>query len=94
MKHLKMLGLAAIAALGLMAFVGAGSASATTLFTDKAHTIVYKKGTTIHTTLQPGTSARLGETSGGTIATCLKSTTHGVTENKEESPTRRRENEF
>ncbi|MDQ3726102.1 MAG: hypothetical protein M3335_09510 [Actinomycetota bacterium] len=73
MKYLKMLGLAAIAALGLLAFVGAGTASATTLFTDSAKTIKYPKGTTIHGSLVSGTSARL--TSGGTeIATCTQTT--------------------
>ncbi|MGN6254285.1 MAG: hypothetical protein ACTHO8_04805 [Solirubrobacterales bacterium] len=50
MKYLKMLGLAAIAACALMAFVGAGSASATTLTcTEPAGTkITCPKGTEIH----------------------------------------------
>lgn len=80
MKHLKMLGLAAIAALGLMAFVGAGTASATTLFTDSAKTIAYPVGTVIHSTLKPETSAKLTDTSGNVIATCTKSTTKGKIE--------------
>ncbi len=81
MKYLKMLGLAAIAAMGLMAFVGAGTASATTLFTDSAKTIKYPAGTTIHATLVPGTSAELK--SGSTvIATCTGSTVHGRTSNE------------
>jgi len=78
MKHLKMLGLAAIAALGLMAFVGAGTASATTLATDSAGTIKYAAGTTLHATLETGTSATLTDTSGNTIATCTGSTVHGT----------------
>jgi hypothetical protein len=78
MKYLKMMGLAAIAALGLLAFVGAGTASATTLFTDEAKTIAYPKGTTLHATLAPGSTATL--TSGeNTIATCTGSTVHGTT---------------
>jgi hypothetical protein len=80
MKHLKMLGLAAIAALGLMAFVGAGTASATTLSTDAAGNTHYGPGTVIHSTLKPGTSALLKDTSGGTIATCTESTTKGKLE--------------
>jgi hypothetical protein len=77
MKHLKMLGLAAIAALGLMAFVGAGTASATTLSTDAAGTVKYGVGTEIHSTLKSGTSAILETTSGETIATCTTSTVKG-----------------
>jgi hypothetical protein len=79
MKHLKMLGLAAIAALGLMAFVGAGTASATTLATDAAGTIHYEVGTVIHATLKEGTSAKL-ESGSTTIATCTKSTVQGAIE--------------
>jgi hypothetical protein len=46
MKHLKRLGLAAVAAMALMAFVGAGTASATTL--TGVGGAVLKTGTTIH----------------------------------------------
>ncbi len=77
MKYLKMLGLAAIAAMGLMAFVGASTASATTLFTDEAKKVPYGVGTTIHATLVPGTSAAL-KSGSTTIATCTESTVHGV----------------
>jgi hypothetical protein len=81
MRYLKMLGLAAVAAMGLMAFVGASTASATTLFTDSAHKIAYPKETTIHATLEPGTTAKL--TSGSTtIASCTGSTVHGITLNE------------
>jgi len=78
MKYLKVLGVAAFAATALMAF-GAGTASATTLFTDEAKTIAYPSGTTIHATLVPGTSAKLTNTAGETIATCPKSTVHITT---------------
>jgi hypothetical protein len=46
MRHLKMLGLAAIAALVAMALVGASSASATGLFKNSGHTEAYAKGQT------------------------------------------------
>jgi hypothetical protein len=78
MKHLKMLGLAAIAALGLMAFVGAGTASATTLSTDAAGTVKYGTTTEIHSTLKVGTSALLEKLNGEKIATCTGSTTKGT----------------
>jgi hypothetical protein len=78
MKHLKMLGLAAIAALGLLAFVGAGTASATTLATDSAGTTKYGSGQEIHSTLKTGTSALLEDTFGNPIATCTESTVKGT----------------
>jgi hypothetical protein len=78
MKHLKMMGLAAIAALGLLAFVGAGTASAD-LYTDEAKTIKYPIGTTIESSLVTGKSAVLK--SGSTvIATCTGGSVHGTTE--------------
>jgi hypothetical protein len=84
MKHLKMLGLAAIAALGLMAFVGAGTASATTLCTNTKEeggktvcNVAYGVGTEISSSLKTGTSAILANTSGETIATCNSSSTKG-----------------
>jgi len=81
MKYLKMLGLAAVAAMALMAF-GAGTASATKLCTDSACTTVYAAGTEIKSELVAGTSAAL--TSGGsTIATCTSSGVAGTTSNKE-----------
>jgi hypothetical protein len=76
MKYLKMLGLAAIAALALMAF-GAGTASATKLCTDSACTTLYPEGETLHSVLKKGNIAKL--TSGGsTVAECEESTTHGT----------------
>jgi hypothetical protein len=87
MKYLKMLGLAAIAAMGLMAFVGAGTASAgtTKLCTDSACATVYPKGTKISGSLVTGNSATLK--SGSTvIATCTKSTVEGSTNAESGSP--------
>jgi hypothetical protein len=86
MKHLKMLGLAAIAAMGLMAFIGAGTASATTLFTNSNLTGPYAKGTTIHSTLTTGKSAILTDGSGNTLVTCTESTVKGKTSAESGSP--------
>jgi hypothetical protein len=80
MKHLKMLGLAAIAAMGLMAFVGAGVASAD-LYTNSGKTVKYPTGTTISASLATGKSAALK--SGSTvIATCTAGGVHGTTSNE------------
>jgi hypothetical protein len=78
MKHLKMLGLAAIAAMALMAF-GAGTASATTLFTDSAKTIHYAKGTSVSGSLTTGTSAILTDGNKNELITCTESTVSGKT---------------
>ncbi|MGN6215985.1 MAG: hypothetical protein ACTHN7_03375 [Solirubrobacterales bacterium] len=60
MKYLKMLGLAAVAAAALMAFAGAGSASATVLCHRAETPCLQKwpKGTEIEFTVRPGTKAR------------------------------------
>jgi len=86
MKHVKMLSLAAVAAMALMAFVGAGTASATKLCSanenpcSAAHT--YATGTTITSTLKSGTSAIL-ETFGGLVRdTCTGSEVSGKTSNE------------
>jgi hypothetical protein len=81
MKHLKMLGIAAIAALGLLVFVGAGTASAATLFTSSNKISPYGAGTTISATLATGTSAAL-KSGSTTIATCTSSRVHGTTSNE------------
>jgi hypothetical protein len=90
MKYLKMLGLAAIAAMGLMAFVGAGSASATVLCTttttpscvnSATEVDKYAAGTVIDATLKNGGSATLTSSSGGTIATCTGGTVKGKISN-------------
>jgi hypothetical protein len=74
MKYLKMLGLAAIAAMGLMAF--AGSASATTL---EVGGVAQNKAVTIEATLASGTSAILRDKNGTTNDTCTSSTVKGTT---------------
>lgn len=91
MKYLKMLGLAAIAASALMAFIGAGTASATILCETNvtsgcgnAWDVV--SGSELDFSLESGTSALLKETPfpggfGGTIATCTESTSKGTTSN-------------
>jgi hypothetical protein len=80
MKHLKMLGLAAIAAQGLMAFVGAGTASATTLFTSSNLTGAYASGTEVHSSLS-SKSAILTDGSGNPLVNCTGSTVAGKTTN-------------
>jgi len=78
MKYLKMLGLAAIAAMGLMAFVGAGTASAkegvicsttTTPCSSK-----WAVGTVAHWSLKTATTAKLTDTNGNTLDTCSDAT--------------------
>jgi hypothetical protein len=74
MKYLKMLGLAAVAAMALTAFIGASSASATVLCTTTstpcgAEWHVDK----IQSTLKKGTTAKLHSTGGSLEATCTES---------------------
>lgn len=69
MKYLKILGLAAVAAMALMAF-GAGTASATKLYSTG---VAQPAGTEIVATLKTGTSANLTTTAGATIQTCTGS---------------------
>jgi hypothetical protein len=76
MKYLKMIGLAAVAASALMAFVGASTASATTL---EINGVTQNTSVTITGSLASGTSALLEDTSGFSQNTCKKSHTHGVT---------------
>lgn len=76
MKYLKILGLAAVAAAALMAFVGAGTASATTL---EVKGVTQNQAVTIHATLKAGTSAVLKDSAGSTTDTCTSSTVHGTT---------------
>ncbi len=82
MKFMKVLGLAAIAAAALMAFVGAGTASAapndtvlckTTTLPCTGH---YPVGTTIHAELATGTATLKA---GFATITCKKSTVQGKT---------------
>lgn len=86
MKHLKTLGLAAVAAMALMAVAGAGTASATVLCKTAETTGCgaswdYPAGTTIDASLQPGTSAILEDTFGIHKHTCTESTIKSVTAN-------------
>lgn len=82
MKYLKMFGLAAIAALGLMAFVGSSSASADVLCTTNTTPVcasgwVVKE---IKTSLTPKTSAVLATTAGEELVTCTESSVSGTVE--------------
>jgi hypothetical protein len=76
MKYLKMLGLAAVAAAALMAFVGAGTASATTL---EIGGVAQNSAVTIEATIASGTSAILKDEFGTTTDTCTTSTVKGTT---------------
>lgn len=79
MKHLTALGLSIAAALAAMAFVGAGTASATVLCktttTPCGSRVV--NGTVIDASLIKETSALLTETGGGTLDKCTGSTAKG-----------------
>jgi hypothetical protein len=78
MRHLKMLGLAAIAATALMAFLGAGTASATVICKNNLNTTTcsekYPVGTEGTASLAAGTSMILETTGGSTLDTCTGST--------------------
>ena len=85
MKHLKILGLAAVAGMALVAFLGAGSASATVLcktaVTEGCHAggWAYPAGTEIDMSLEGTTST---STTGGTLLdTCTEGTLRGETTN-------------
>ncbi len=95
MKYVKMLGLAAVAAAALMAFVGAGTASATVLCATEPvangagteHATcpegwAYGAGTVIHAVLDPEQHATLTDGEGNKIITCKKSTVKGKTTNE------------
>jgi hypothetical protein len=80
MKHVKMLALAAVAAGALMAFIGAGTASATVLCSTTAETCptAQKWGAIpLDFSLVKEGSANLTETSGKSIVTCTESTVKG-----------------
>jgi hypothetical protein len=92
MKYVKMLGLAAVAAAALMAFVGAGSASASMLCSEDPASGVCAAGQTwpanteIDFSLVPGSSAHLEETAppngeSETLDTCEESTVKGKVTN-------------
>jgi hypothetical protein len=75
MKYLKMLGLAAVAAMALTAFA-AGTASATTL---EVGGVAQNKSVSIVATIKAGTSAILKDTNNATVDTCTESTVSGKT---------------
>ena len=80
MKYLKMLGLAAVAAMALTALLGAGSASAQTLYkyTTPSANDTIAVGTVLTSTLESGTSALLKDTLGGVNDTCTGSEVKGA----------------
>jgi hypothetical protein len=81
MKYLKMLGLAAIAGAALMAFIGAGTASAAggALCSTATNpcTSRWATPTAMEFSLSSGTSSKLTDTSGNTLDTCTSSTISG-----------------
>ena len=77
MKYIKMLGLAAVAAMALMAFVGVGTASATELYSGAT---TLKSGTEIDASLT-GTAAKLTTTEGAILDECAGGTVKGKTTN-------------
>jgi hypothetical protein len=83
MKYLKALGIAAVAAMVLTAFLGASSASATVLCkttsTPCGAEWHYSTGTEIHATLKPGTKAIFSAS--GIIGECSESTIASKTTN-------------
>jgi hypothetical protein len=87
MKYLKMLGLAAVAAMALTAFLGAGSASATVLCTEANTTEdchengeAYNKGTEFEASLV-GTATLTNTSTTTTYVTCSGGAVTGHTEN-------------
>lgn len=76
MKYIKMLGLAAVAAMALMAIVGAGSASATVLCKNSACTETYGAGTEVK-----ATSSHTQLTAPFGTVTCTTNEVAGKTEN-------------
>lgn len=85
MNYLKMLGLAAVAAAALMAFVGAGTASATVICKTEPTAGVCPEGWDYPAGTKGGaslvTSASLHSTGGALEATCAGSTVEGTSEN-------------
>jgi hypothetical protein len=85
MKHLKMLGLAVMAAAALMAFVGASTASATVICKNNLNTEKcsepYTVGTKGKASLAAGSSALLETTGGEVLVTCTGSTVESSLKN-------------
>lgn len=82
MKYVKMIGLAAVAAMALMAFAGAGTASASVLCKNGTNpcTEPYANGTTISASLE-GETAVLRNTESSIVNTCTGSSVTGALEN-------------
>jgi len=82
MRHLKIIGLLAVAATAIMAFVGVGSAAAEVLWTrNSGGTLTtVATGTALKSSLESGTSALLKDTAGGVNDTCTGSTVEGKVE--------------
>lgn len=91
MKHLKLIGLAAVAAMALVALLGAGAASATVLCKNNLNTEhcsePYEVGSKGTASLAAGSSAIMETTAGETLITCNESTTSAVLENAGSSTT-------
>jgi hypothetical protein len=84
MKHIKMLALAAVAAGALMAFIGAGTASATTICSTTIHSCPAGQiwpTTVLDFTIPSGQSANLVTTEGESIDKCTASTVKGTLTN-------------
>jgi hypothetical protein len=85
MRYFKTLGLAAVAVAALMAFVGAGTASATVICKNNLNTEKcsepYPVGTKGTASLAAGTTAILETTAGETLVTCTESTISSTLEN-------------
>jgi hypothetical protein len=84
MKFLKMLGLAALAALVVAAFAGAGSASAVVLCKTKTTpcTSKWAKGTQLEFSIRAGTSALWQTTGGASMKTCTSGKIKGEITNE------------
>jgi hypothetical protein len=83
MKHVKMLGLAAVAACAMMAIAGVGTASAAGALCSTATnpcTSKWATGTAIDFSLKSGTTAKLVDTSNNTLDSCTTSTVKGTLE--------------
>src|SRR5690242_16081517 len=83
MRYLKMFGFAAVAAVVLMAFAGAGTASATVLCHSATSPCPQKwaQGTEVEFSLQPETSATWQTNQGILLNTCTNGTLKGTVSN-------------
>jgi hypothetical protein len=85
MKYAKVLALAAVVAGALMAFIGAGTASATVLCSTTADPCpngqAWTNGTPLVFSVPAGGSVRLTDTNGNTLDTCTKADVEGKISN-------------